>query len=43
MIKLLREINENSNIQIIIKNKNDEEVANLFDECLLKIIKNKVI
>ena len=32
--KIIREINENSNIQIIIKNKNDEEVANLLDELL---------
>ena len=30
--KIIREINENSNIQIIIKNKNEEEVANLLDE-----------
>ena len=27
MKKIIREINENSNIQIIIKNKNEEEVA----------------
>ena len=32
--KLLEEINENSNIQIIIKNKNNEEVANLLDELI---------
>ena len=32
--KIIREINENSNIQIIIKNKNEEEVANLLDELL---------
>ena len=32
--KIIREINENSNIQIIIKNKNDEEVSNLLDELL---------
>jgi hypothetical protein len=32
--KILREINENSNIQIIIKNKNDVEVATLFDELI---------
>ena len=32
--KIIREINENSNIQIIIKNKNDEEIAYLFDELL---------
>ena len=32
--KIVREINENSNIQIIIKNKNNEEVANLLDELL---------
>ena len=30
--KIIGEINENSNIQIIIKNKNEEEVVNLFDE-----------
>ena len=27
--KIIKEINENSNIQIIIKNKNEEEVLNL--------------
>jgi len=32
--KIIREINENSNIQIIIKNKNDEKVSNLLDELL---------
>ena len=32
--KIVREINENSNIQIIIKNKNEEEVANLLDELI---------
>ena len=32
--KIIREINENSNIQIIIKNKNEEEVSYLFDELL---------
>ena len=32
--KIIREINENSNIQIIIKNKKEEEVANLLDELL---------
>ncbi len=32
--KIIDEINENSNIQIIIKNKSDEEVASLFDELL---------
>ncbi len=30
--KIIREINENSNIQIIIKNKNEEEIANLLSE-----------
>ena len=30
--KIINEINENSNIQIIIKNKNEEEVANLLDD-----------
>ncbi len=32
--KIIREINENSNIQIIIKNKNEEEVSGLLDELL---------
>ena len=32
--KIIEEINENSNIQIIIKNKNDDEVLNLLDELL---------
>ena len=32
--KIIREINENSNIQIIIKNKKEEEIANLFDELI---------
>ena len=32
--KIIREINENSNIQIIIKNKTGEEVANLLDELI---------
>ena len=32
--KIIREINENSNTQIIIKNKNEEEVSNLLDELL---------
>ena len=32
--KIVGEINENSNIQIIIKNKNEEEVANLLDELI---------
>ena len=32
--KIIREINENSNIQIIIKNKNEEEIANLLDELI---------
>jgi DNA primase len=32
--KIIKEINENSNIQIIIKNKNDAEVSNLLDELL---------
>ena len=30
--KIIKEINENSNIQIITKNKNEEEVVNLLDE-----------
>ena len=32
--KIIKAINENSNIQIIIKNKNDAEVSNLLDELL---------
>ena len=32
--KIIEEINENSNIHMIIKNKNDEEVLNLLDELL---------
>ena len=31
---LIKEINENSNIQLIIKNKNDYEVLDLFDELI---------
>ena len=40
--KIIKEINENSNIQIIIKDKNEEEITNLLEE-LLKTIKSKVI
>ena len=32
--KIIREISENSNIQIIIKNKNEEEVITLLDELI---------
>jgi len=32
--KIIQEINENSNIQMIVKNKKDEEVSNLLDELL---------
>jgi len=32
--RIIEEINENSNIQIIIKNKNDDEISNLLDELL---------
>ena len=32
--KIIKEINENTNIQIIIKNKNNVEVSNLFDELI---------
>ncbi len=32
--KIIEEINENSNIQIIVKNKNDDEVSNLLDELI---------
>ena len=33
--KVIKEINENSNIQIIIKNKSETDVTNLLDELLL--------
>tara|TARA_B100000963_G_scaffold258266_1_gene226658 strand:- start:1114 stop:2904 length:1791 start_codon:yes stop_codon:yes gene_type:complete len=33
--KIISEINENSNIQIIIKNKSDEEILSLVDELIL--------
>ena len=32
--KIIKEINENSNIQIIIKNKNEQDILNLFDELI---------
>ncbi len=32
--KIIEEINENSNIQIIVKNKNDDEIVNLLDELI---------
>ena len=32
--KIIREINENSNIQIIIKDKSNEEVSNLLDDLI---------
>ena len=32
--KIIKEINENSNIQIIIKNKNEEEIVSLLDELI---------
>ena len=32
--KIINEINENSNIQIILKNKNEEDVVNLLDELI---------
>ena len=32
--KIISEINENSNIQIIIKNKTDEEVANFLNDLI---------
>ena len=32
--KIIREINENSNIQIISKNKNDQEISDLLDELI---------
>ena len=32
--KIIREINENSNIQIIIKDKDEEEISNLLDELI---------
>ena len=31
---IIKEINENSNVQIIIKNKKEAQVANLFDELI---------
>ena len=33
--KIIREINESSNIQIIIKDKNDDEITNLLEELLI--------
>ena len=32
--KIIKEINENSNIQIIIKNKNEQDILNLFEELI---------
>ena len=32
--KIVREINENSNIQIIVKNKTDQDILDLFDELI---------
>ena len=32
--KIIREINENSNIQIITKNKKDEDILNLLEELI---------
>ena len=32
--KIVKEINENSNIQIIVKNKNDRYILDLFDELI---------
>ncbi len=32
--KIINEINENSNIQIILKNKNEDEITNLLDELI---------
>ncbi len=32
--KIIKEINENSNIQIIIKNKNEDEIANLLNDLI---------
>ena len=40
--KIIKEINENSNIQIIIKNKKEEEVENLLKD-LIKDHKEQVI
>ena len=34
MNKIIKEINENSNIQIIIKNKTEEDSLNLLDELI---------
>ena len=33
-IKIIDEINENSNIQIIVKGKKDDDISNLFDELI---------
>ncbi len=33
-INIIKEINENSNIQIIVKNKNDQEILGLLDELI---------
>ncbi len=33
-IKIIDEINENSNIQIIVKNKKDDDISSLFDELI---------
>ena len=32
--KIIKEINENSNIQMIVKNKNEEDVVNLLDDLI---------
>mgnify|MGYP005646507813 FL=1 len=32
--KIIKEINENSNIQMIVKNKNEEDVINLLDDLI---------
>ena len=38
----IQEINENSNIQLITKNKNEKEILDIIDD-LIKITKNKII
>ena len=32
--QIINEINENSNVQIIIKNKNEQDISNLLDELI---------
>ena len=32
--QIINEINENSNVQVIIKNKNEQDISNLLDELI---------